>query len=129
MELSLTPSETFCNGLDFGTFCVGLRERILKILDFLDLKSARFIKLQRVRRNSLMKIKIKWYTIGIYKKSTKFVRFKEVSMNVWPISISILKIQSFYRKMFQGSNFFNQYAPDTFSNCFIHQNFKYFQQN
>ena len=29
--LSPFPSETFCNGVDFGTFRVGLKERILKI--------------------------------------------------------------------------------------------------
>ena len=44
MNLSPTPSETFCNGLDFGTFIVGLKERILKIQYFQALNNARFIK-------------------------------------------------------------------------------------
>ena len=49
MNLSPTPSETFCNGLNFGTreiqgitFSVGLKEKISKIHDFLSLNNARF---------------------------------------------------------------------------------------
>ena len=44
MNLSPTPSETFCNGLDFGTFSFGLKERILKIRVFQALNNTHFIK-------------------------------------------------------------------------------------
>ena len=44
MNLSPIPSDTFCNGLDFETCSLGLKDRILKIHDFLALNNARFIK-------------------------------------------------------------------------------------
>ena len=41
------------------------------------------------------------------------------------LSKRILKILSIYRK----NNFPKQYVLNTFSDCFIHKNFKYFLQN
>ena len=46
------------------------------------------------------------------------------------LSKPILKIQSICRKKyFRVNNFLKQYALDTFSDFFMHQNFKYFLQN
>ena len=39
------------------------------------------------------------------------------------------KSHSFIEKIFLGNNFPKQYTLNTFSACFMHQNFKYFLQN
>ena len=46
------------------------------------------------------------------------------------LSKPILKILSIHiQKIFLGKYFPKQYALNTFSDCFMHQNFKYFLQN